>query len=221
MNKSLVTHLISLLLIAASFSGCASCSSALLHTGLFALSGSLTNWLAIHMLFEKIPFLYGSGIITLRFAAIKKEIRHLILHQFFNEEHLQKFIAQMSSSSAKTSPLNLDKDLVFRKFKEAIMESSFAPMLALAGGEKVIDGLKPHIDGKIDEILQEATSQLSGTPLIDTAQIAALLDLRLEELTPAMIKDIMKQLIKEHLGWLVVWGGIFGGIIGLVSSIVL
>jgi len=35
--------------------------------GLFALSGSITNWLAVHMLFEKVPFLYGSGVIPARF----------------------------------------------------------------------------------------------------------------------------------------------------------
>ena len=38
---------------------------------LFGLSGALTNWLAIHMLFEKVPGLYGSGIIPLRFNSLK------------------------------------------------------------------------------------------------------------------------------------------------------
>ena len=38
-------------------------SRELQNIGLFALSGSITNWLAIHMLFEKIPFIYGSGVI--------------------------------------------------------------------------------------------------------------------------------------------------------------
>ena len=32
-----------------------------LMTGLFALSGGVTNWLAVHMLFERVPLLYGSG----------------------------------------------------------------------------------------------------------------------------------------------------------------
>ena len=42
--------------------------------GLFALSGGLTNWLAIHMLFERIPFLYGSGVIPERFEDFKQGI---------------------------------------------------------------------------------------------------------------------------------------------------
>jgi len=39
--------------------------------GVFALSGSITNLLAIHMLFDKVPFLYGSGVILDRFEDIK------------------------------------------------------------------------------------------------------------------------------------------------------
>jgi uncharacterized membrane protein YheB (UPF0754 family) len=32
---------------------------------------------------------------------------------------------------------------------------------------------------------------------------------------------MVQQIIKEHLGWLVVWGAIFGGLIGFVSSMIL
>jgi hypothetical protein len=41
---------------------------------------------------------------------------------------------------------------------------------------------------------------------------------RLEELTPQMVKEIMQQMIQDHLGWLVIWGGLFGGLIGLVTA---
>jgi Na+/H+ antiporter NhaD/arsenite permease-like protein len=33
-----------------------------------------------------------------------------------------------------------------------------------------------------------------------------------------MVKDIIQQMIKKHLGWLVVWGGVFGGLIGLIAA---
>jgi uncharacterized membrane protein YheB (UPF0754 family) len=35
-----------------------------------------------------------------------------------------------------------------------------------------------------------------------------------------MIKRIIQDIIRKHLGWLVVWGGVFGGIIGLIASII-
>ena len=44
---------------------------------------------------------------------------------------------------------------------------------------------------------------------------------RLSELNPKMVKNIIEDMMKEHLGWLVVWGGVFGGLIGVVSSIIL
>ena len=52
--------------------------------GLFALSGGLTNWLAIHMLFEKVPLLYGSGVIPNRFEDFKNGIKNLIMNEFFS-----------------------------------------------------------------------------------------------------------------------------------------
>ena len=54
------------------------------NTGLFALSGGVTNWLAVHMLFERVPFLYGSGVIPMRFEEFKTGIRKLIMDQFFH-----------------------------------------------------------------------------------------------------------------------------------------
>ena len=46
-------------------------NSLLLMIGLFSLSGGITNWIAIHMLFERIPFFYGSGVIPNRFNEFK------------------------------------------------------------------------------------------------------------------------------------------------------
>ena len=34
-------------------------------------------------------------------------------------------------------------------------------------------------------------------------------------------KEIVQDMIKEHLGWLVIWGAVFGGLIGLVSTLVM
>jgi uncharacterized membrane protein YheB (UPF0754 family) len=34
-----------------------------------------------------------------------------------------------------------------------------------------------------------------------------------------MVRDIMQQMIRRHLGWLVIWGGVFGGLIGLLAGL--
>ena len=35
-----------------------------------------------------------------------------------------------------------------------------------------------------------------------------------------MVKEIVQNIIKEHMFWLVVWGAVFGGLIGLVSALI-
>ena len=91
MNKSLITNLVALILIGISFIVNTEINSLLLYTGLFALSGAVTNQLAIHMLFEKVPFLYGSGVIPARFEAFKESIKNLMMNQFFTTEQLDNF----------------------------------------------------------------------------------------------------------------------------------
>ena len=63
LNKSLVTNLISISFILLGYIFQNQYSNIFYAIGFFALSGSVTNWLAVQMLFEKVPFLYGSGVI--------------------------------------------------------------------------------------------------------------------------------------------------------------
>ncbi|MBT3504282.1 MAG: DUF445 domain-containing protein, partial [Piscirickettsiaceae bacterium] len=49
-------------------------------------------------------------------------------------------------------------------------------------------------------------------------QVEHVVNARLDELTPQMVKDIIQTMIRQHLGWLVVWGGVFGGLIGLLTT---
>jgi len=67
-NKSFITNLLAFGLIIV---GYLMAQETILAIGLFAFSGALTNWLAIHMLFEKVPGLYGSGVIPARFEELK------------------------------------------------------------------------------------------------------------------------------------------------------
>ena len=42
-----------------------------------------------------------------------------------------------------------------------------------------------------------------------------IIDKKLSELKPRHVKKIIEDMIRQHLGWLVVWGGVFGGVFGL------
>ena len=48
-------------------------------------------------------------------------------------------------------------------------------------------------------------------------QVDQLLEVKLEELTPEIVKSMMERVMREHLGWLIVWGNVFGAAIGLLS----
>ena len=218
MNKSIITNLITLLItIYGAFSPVY--SAEIFMAGLFGLSGGLTNWIAIHMLFEKIPFLFGSGVIPLRFKELKEGIRNLIMHEFFSTDSLSK-ISINNNLFLENMFNKIDYEILFKKFVESIKESPLGSMLNMVGGEKALEPLREPLKKKI----KEAIDDLRGTNSIGKEEISIeirneienLIDSRLNELTPEQIKIIIKDIIHKHLGWLVVWGGVFGFLIGLV-----
>lgn len=231
MNKSFITDTLSILLIGVSFIIPPQYQNALLFTGLFALSGAVTNQLAIHMLFEKVPFLYGSGVVEKNFGTFKHSIKEMIMKQFFTKEQLGKFFAQ-EEQKIDLSPLvgQADFSPAFDALSKTVMESKFGGAIAMFGGEEALDGLREPFSRKLKSAVSSIVSsdafkaQLEhhirnsalSQDMIDSVE--GLISKRLEELTPKMVKDLVQELIKEHLGWLVVWGGVFGGLIGLASS---
>ncbi len=236
MNKNVITHLIAALLVVAGFSLEEPYQKPVLNMGLFALAGGLTNWLAIHMLFEKVPGLYGSGVIAARFEDFKTAIYTLIMEQFFSKENLDRFFAELVMEN-ETHHLDftpviktLDLGPAFDSLTATIMESSFGSMLAMFGGEAALAPLRDPFIEKMKQALDEIAhsesfqaqvrAQLQSRPVSDEiyAQIAQIVQSRLNELTPQDVKQIIQAMIQTHLGWLVVWGGVFGGVIGLISS---
>ncbi|MDG6773181.1 DUF445 domain-containing protein [Thiomicrorhabdus sp. ZW0627] len=233
MNKSLITNLLAALLLMV---GIVFSNSLLFWTGLFALSGALTNWLAIYMLFEKVPGLYGSGVIPNRFEAFKAAIRELMMQQFFNQENIDRFVSGQPPlhTRLQLSPVIEKVDLTpaFDKLVQVIMNSSFGSMLGMFGGADALNPLKEPFISNMKSALIEMTEEEKFLQLLQEeidqpdvmadiqAKIEEIIDARLAELTPQLVKQMVQEMIKQHLGWLVVWGGVFGGLIGLISALV-
>ncbi len=216
MNKSLLTNIVTLLItIYGTFSPIY--SAEIFMAGLFGLSGGLTNWLAIHMLFEKVPFLFGSGVIPLRFKEFKEGIKNLIMHEFFSSKNLENFSKQ-SNLSEKSFFDKIDYEEIYKKLVEAIKESSLGSMLEMVGGEKALEPLREPLKKKIGETIKDITDKNFKNifPNEIKDEIESIIDSRLSELSPEQVKTIVKDIIHKHLGWLVVWGGVFGFIIGLL-----
>ncbi len=229
MNKSLLTNLFAGVILLA---GWILSHPVLQAVGLFAVSGAITNWLAVHMLFERIPGLYGSGVVPLHFDDFRRGIRALILTQFFTTENIERFLADgPESGQIDLDPVIEEMDLspTFDSLISTIEESSFGSFLAMAGGAQGLSGLRaPYIQkmkASLKQIAASAPVQQAIQDHIDghrpdsvRERVEAIIENRLNELTPEMVKQIVQEMIREHLGWLVVWGGVFGGLMGLVYS---
>lgn len=193
--------------------------------GIFALSGGITNWLAIHMLFEKIPFIIGSGVVEIRFEEFKKGIRHLILEEFFNKENIENIYKELRSEAVDKIKPSFDKDKIFNSFIEILQKSSLSKTLDMFGGVKILEPLKDPLVEKFQQIFIELVDKRNEDSSEDTKtleiKIITAIDIKLNDLTPRRVKEIVQEMISKHLGWLVVWGTIFGGAIGLIFEIII
>jgi len=226
LKKSVITNFVSLLFIFFGLVTPYEFNHIFLSIGLFALSGSVTNWLAVHMLFEKVPLLYGSGVILDRFNEIKLGIKKLATEELFTNDKIEKFLINKKNNSVESLLLKIDFEKVFEGLLDAIESSKLGSMLVMFGGRKALLPLKQPIIEKlkliINEKLNEVFSQSSNESLVTAfkSNIEKAIDSKLSELKPDDIKKIVETMIREHLGWLIVWGGVFGGLFGFMFSII-
>lgn len=232
MDKGWITNGVSLGVVGVSYMVEGSAGSALRSAGMFALSGAVTNQLAIHMLFEKVPFLYGSGIIIDRFESIREALKRLIMEQFFTPEKIESFV-KTQERSIDLTPIIEQTDFTpaYDALVKSVMESPMGGMIGMFGGEAIIGKLREPFLEKIKlstiEISQSESFMMALNKHLHqesghlTSTIETIVESRLAELTPVMVKEMLHALMKEHLGWLVVWGGVFGGLIGLASYFVI
>jgi uncharacterized membrane protein YheB (UPF0754 family) len=230
LDKSVVTNLVAFAIIVLGYISPV-LQDFIKSIGFFALSGAITNWLAIHMLFEKVPYLYGSGVIPDRFEEFKLSIKQLMMEQFFTVSNIEQFIESEEEQGSKMLNLEpflnaVDYDKIYESLVSSIMNSSFGGMLVMMGGEEALAPLKEPFTEKMKITLVDMVesdrfktalkhgldAHKIGIDIID--KIETVIDKRLNELTPQLVKEMVQAIIREHLGWLVVWGGIFGGLMG-------
>jgi len=120
---------------------------------------------------------------------------------------------------------------MFGKLTDAVMASPMGGMLAMVGGAKALAPLQEPFQKNVE---QEIRVLVESPKLMEAVQASVssgghseeiiekvenIVTRRLDELTPQMVKTIVQDMIREHLGWLVVWGGVFGGLIGLLTTL--
>jgi uncharacterized membrane protein YheB (UPF0754 family) len=233
-SKATLTDMVSVIFIGIGVSLPDPYSLPILAIGLFAFSGAVTNQVAIYMLFNRVPLLYGSGVIENNFETFKGSIKDMIMKQFFNQEQLTAFFKD-EEQKIDLAPLVKSADFspAFNALSQSVMESKFGEMLNMFGGEKALESMREPFANKLksavvgivssDTFKAQMNHHLESSSLNEDLRksVEKLVTNRLNDLTPKMVNDLVHELIHSHLGWLVVWGGVFGGLIGLASSFVL
>ena len=129
-----------------------------------------------------------------------------------------------SEAVVKIKP-SFDKDKIFNSFIEILQKSSLSKTLDMFGGVKILEPLKDPLVEKFQQIFIELVDKRNEDSSEDTKtleiKIITAIDIKLNDLTPRRVKEIVQEMISKHLGWLVVWGTIFGGAIGLIFEIII
>jgi uncharacterized membrane protein YheB (UPF0754 family) len=202
-----------------------------LVAGLFGLAGGVTNWLAVKMLFDRVPLLYGSGVIPNRFREIRQTVKDLIMVHFFAEDYLQRFFADQVRSASQDEKLGsalveiLESEAGDEIIQRQLAELQSTPagmMLNMVGTQTIAPLVKRFVGGVGAEVAPLLAARLAPSGVeVDTLrrQVEQLLAAKLEELTPEVVKKMMEDVMREHLGWLIVWGNVFGGLIGILAHL--
>eukprot|EP00039_Didymoeca_costata_P033334 m.41903 g.41903 ORF g.41903 m.41903 type:complete len:286 (+) comp9822_c0_seq1:206-1063(+) len=206
-----------------------------LSFGLFGFAGGITNWLAIHMLFEKVPFLYGSGVIPTRYKEIRVTVKDVIMGTFFDETFLENYISQKLKSVGDTIDTDAKvKEMIESEKFDAVLDDQlanlgdrpeFAPLAGFGGAKALKPMIKPFVSGLGLELAPLMKEKLTDTkfsvniPFV-RKEIEHYLSVRIETLTEQKVTRLLENVIRGHLGWLIVWGNVFGSIIGVLSQAV-
>ncbi|KAJ5069281.1 hypothetical protein M0811_11766 [Anaeramoeba ignava] len=184
------------------------------------------------MLFDRIPGLYGSGIIPRRFKEIRETVKNTIMKTFFDETYLKNYISTKLNSFI--SMINFEEKIkkvlespavsqIIDQKLEELKDRPEGLMLTMMGIDP--SSLKPLITpfvlGMGSDIAPLLLSTFDITKTFDISRVRKELDSlmteKLKELTPQVVKKLMEDVMRKHLGWLIVWGNVFGGIIGVIS----
>eukprot|EP01130_Rhizamoeba_saxonica_P016787 TRINITY_DN7832_c0_g1_i1.p1 TRINITY_DN7832_c0_g1~~TRINITY_DN7832_c0_g1_i1.p1 ORF type:complete len:306 (-),score=63.08 TRINITY_DN7832_c0_g1_i1:36-953(-) len=202
--------------------------------GMYGFAGGLTNWLAIKMLFDRIPFLIGSGVIENKFVEIRKSIKDTILNTFFDSDFLEQYINQKTGQVVGS--LNIEEkiatilespvideviDMKLRELHER-PEGMWLTMMGL-NASQLKPMIKPFILGLGHDTLPMLVNNFEPANLVSLDKIRGEIDTmmsqKLKNLGPKTVKKLLEDVIRDHLGWLIVWGNIFGGILGIISKL--
>jgi len=204
-----------------------------LAAGLFGFAGGITNWVAIKMLFDRVCNLPGSGVIPMRFKEIRQVIKDTIMKTFFDGPYLEQYMNKKMASLAGELNIGakikemLEKPEVDAMITKALEELGSKPegtMIMMMGimPIQLKPLITPFLSSMADDIGPLLGQMFDMKSIMSVEKLRSEIDLlmteKLLELTPEIVRDLLEEVMRKHLGCLIVWGNVFGALIGLVST---
>ncbi len=115
---------------------------------------------------------------------------------------------------------------------QKLVDSPMGGVLVMMGIENVKPAVAQFVAGLLGQVKENAIQAVGGldvdfTSYLDEHRMAldvcrhveGLLESKLQQLDAQRVKRLLEEVIRRHLGWLVLWGNVFGGLLGLVSHV--
>ena len=116
---------------------------------------------------------------------------------------------------------------------EKLAESSIGGMLMMVGLDNVrpavnqfvtsfVESMQDKVLAAAEEASDDIKIELDEEKVVTDirAKVETLLETKLEQLRAEDVKQMMEDVMRRHLGWLIVWGNVFGGLIGVAAYFV-
>ncbi|XP_065184684.1 uncharacterized protein LOC135815332 [Sycon ciliatum] len=205
-----------------------------LSAGLFGFMGGFTNWLAVAMLFTKVPFLYGSGVVPARFKEIRVRLRKEMVTSVFDGRHFIRYVNQRTRTAVASADVpqqiakflsNPEVDSILQRRLNEFRDEPVGQLLASVGVKADDQStVKPAIIGASADLapaVLTALGQLNKTPVhLFRRELDAFITQRAENLDQETVTRMLKAVLRPHLGWIILWGSFFGMVMGIIVQAV-
>ena len=131
-----------------------------------------------------------------------------------------------------TGPETLDP--ILDREIEKLLDSKIGGLLAMVGPQNVKPAVSQFVGSFVQSLkvkvldFAEKTGPADLEVEIDEERllhavrekVKVLLERKIAQLEPETVKRMMEDVMRDHLGWLVVWGNVFGALLGVVGFLV-
>jgi len=201
--------------------------------GLFGFSGGMTNWLAIRMMFDKIPFLIGSGILLKHFIEIRENVKKTTMETYFDAGHITSYVQQKTEMILSALQLEESiRDIIRSPEVQQLIEDKIDDMYETPEGmvlgmmvnkTKMKGSIMPSIENIGGDIVPLVSQMIRSSEHLTEDNLREKIDemitSKLVEMSPDIVIGVVKDMVETELGWVIIWGNIFGGLLGIILEI--